>query len=330
MPQRAPAPIFAASFTVALTVGLTACSSVSPGAQRPTPEQTAVAEKPIAALRDSLLTWTDLQPLLAEAAGAAALEEAILDRVLEARLRDANITIPADARGVERESLALALQSDAELLPDQVQTQIDRLRRARGLGPTRFDALLLRNARLRALVRTTNPADVTPTPDQLAQEQQIANGDRYRVRVFFHASQVTCSQVRDEVLSADGPTTPQLLSSRFADAAVRLSTDPSSRAGGLIEAVSAADPAVPEAIRQSLATLQPGDLSPVLVTGRGFGLVLMEARTPAPRQLTAEQVEQRVRARLERLAMERLARECITTSGLSVLDASLAWSWENR
>ncbi len=86
----------------------------------------------------------------------------------------------------------------------------------------------------------------------------------------------------------------------------------------------------PEAIRQSLATLQPGDLSPVLVTGRGFGLVLMEARTPAPRQLTAEQVDQRVRSRLERLAMERLARECVTTSGLSVLDPSLAWSWENR
>jgi DNA topoisomerase-6 subunit A len=76
---------------------------------------------------------------------------------------------------------------------------------------------------------------------------------------------------------------------------------------------------VPEAIRQSLATLQPGDLSPVLVTGRGFALVLMEARTPAPRQLTAEQVDQRVRSRLERLAMERLARECVT-NGLSVLD----------
>lgn len=328
MPQRAPAPI--APIFAALLLGLTACSSVSPSVPRPTPTSTAAADKPIAALRDSLLTWADLQPLLAEAAGAAALEEAILDRVLEARLRDASITIPADARDVERESLALALQSDADLSPDQVQTQIDRLRRARGLGPTRFDALLLRNARLRALVRTATPADITPTPDQLAQEQQIANGDRYRVRVFFNASQVICSQVRDEVLSADGPTTPQLLSSRFADAAVRLSTDPSSRAGGLIDAVSAADPAVPEAIRQSLATLQPGDLSPVLVTGRGFGLVLMEARTPAPRQLTAEQVDQRVRSRLERLAMERLARECVTTSGLSVLDPSLAWSWENR
>lgn len=328
MPQRAPAP--AALIFTTLTFALTACSSVSTNTQRPSPGQATAADKPIAALRDSLLTWADLQPLLAEAAGAAALEEAILDRTLETRLRDASITLPADARDVERESLALALQSDADLSPDQVQTQIDRLRRTRGLGPTRFDALLLRNARLRALVRAATPADITPTSDQLAQEQEIANGDRYRVRVFFNASQVTCSQVRDEVLAADGPTTPQLLSSRFADAAVRLSTDPSSRAGGLIDAVSAADPAVPEAIRQSLATLQPGDLSPVLVTGRGFGLVLMEARTPAPRQLTAEQVGQRVRSRLERLAMERLARECIATSGLSVLDPSLAWSWENR
>jgi hypothetical protein len=285
---------------------------------------------PVAAVKGVLVSWEELRPALAEAAGAVVLEEVVLDRTLAERVASLGAVIGKDAIEAERGALVRAMEADAAMSADEAAVQLDRLKRARGLGPARFDALLARNARLRAVARAEFAGEVTPTPEQLALEERIVNGDRYRVRVFLHPSQAVCAQVRDEVLAASGPSTPAMVSTRFAEAAVRQSTDASSRAGGLIDGVSALDPAVPEAVRGSLATLAPGEVSPVLVTGRGFGLVLMESRSPAPRTASREEVERRLRARLERLAMERLARELIAASGVTVLDPSLSWSWEIR
>ncbi len=314
---------------------IAACSTAQHGQGNARPGSDAGGGRPVAALRGSLLTWNDLHPGLAEAAGAAALEEAVLDRVLAERAAQLAITVDDRSVDAEKQALSHAVETEAAMSADQAATQLERLRRVRGLGPARFDALLLRNARLRAIVRAESPADVTPSPEQIEQEDRIANGERCRVRVFFTPSQATCSRVRDAVLgersgTPTGTDAALLTSARFADAAVRESSDPSARAGGLLDAVSPSDPAVPEAIRRSLGTLQPGEVSPVLVAGNGFALVLMESRFPAGRTVGREELEQRLRTKLERLAMERLAREAVATSGVSVLDPSLAWSWESR
>ncbi|MFO0831758.1 MAG: peptidylprolyl isomerase [Phycisphaerales bacterium] len=321
------------SLPAALLLCALAAGCASPAGTSPDTPAAPRAGKPAAALKGSTIQWEDLQPTLAEVGGGVALEELVLDRTLADRLKSLQIDVTREQIDAERAGLTRALEADASLSPDQAAQQLERLRRTRGLGPARFDALLLRNARLRALARAQAAAEVTPTTEQLAQEERIANGDRFRVRIFSHPSQSTCSQVRESILKDDAantPTTPATTSARFAEAAVRQSTDPSARAGGLLDGISPADPAIPDAIRQSLATLQDGQVSPVLVSGRGFALVLMESRVPPARTLPPQEVEQRLRARLERVAMERLARRLIAESGVTVLDPSLAWSWENR
>lgn len=319
-----------ATLVLLLTPFLSACAANQQGST--IPQGTATSSgKPVVALRGSLLTWDDLHPALAEAAGAVAIEEAVLDLALASQVSQRFLVIDEHSIATERESLARAMESDAGMSPEQASVQLDRVRRARGLGPARFEALLLRNARLRALVRADAVADITPTPEQLTQEDRIVNGERCRVRVLFTPSQATCSRVRDAVLDAvAGTPTPQVLSARFADAAMRESTDLSARAGGLLESVSAADPAIPESIRLALTTMKPGEVSPVLVSGKGFALVLMESRAQASRVIPRDELENRLHTRLERLAMERLARELVATSSVSVLDPSLAWAWENR
>ncbi len=280
-------------------------------------------DKPVAVLRDSMVTWDDLHHTLAEAAGAAALEEVILDRLLDAKAAAGGVRATDEDIAAERERLVARIAGEAGISPDQAQAQVDRVCRSRGLGPKRFSALLARNARLRALSR----GDVTITPEQVDAEEKITNGERSRIRVFMHSSQAVCSAARERVLADDATT--ELIAARFADAAMHESTDTSSSArGGLLESVSPSDPAVPEAIANAITSLAPGQVSPVLVTGQGFALVLLEGRTAPAAVLPRDEVEVRLRSRLERIAMERYAQQLLREAQVTVLDDSLGWSWE--
>jgi hypothetical protein len=100
-----------------------------------------------------------------------------------------------------------------------------------------------------------------------------------------------------------------------------------------MDPVSPSDPGLPPAVRAAIAGMQPGELSPILATERGYTMMLMEDKSAGKGEPKAEdraRVEARVRARKERIAMDRLARQLLGTAKVTVLDSALHWSWEAR
>jgi hypothetical protein len=275
-------------------------------------------------MRGATITWGDLAPALAEVNGAAALEDAVLDRMVALRLQETGIVLGAEDIDREREQLRATLADEAGLDADASEEMLENIRRDRGLGPRRFEALLRRNAGLRALARP----EAAPSDDQIALETRLLTSQRVRARVMASASRTAIESARAEVLA--GSPSFEVVSARFAQRAQQVSTDPTAPLGGLVEGMSADDPAVPQSVREAIRSLSPGAVSDVLQLPTGFGLVLVETRTPPAPAPARDAVEQRVRRRGERVIMQRLARELLRDAGVSVVDDSLAWSWDAR
>lgn len=281
----------------------------------------AWSDTPPALVNGVPLTWHELRPAMIEAGGGVALQEAVLDRLVRAEAQRRGLAISDADIAAEHERLAGSVSRQAALSSADAERVVEDLRRARGLGPQRYRRLLERNALLRRLVADT----VVIREDDLRQVYAIEHGERYRARVIVVGSQAEASRLRQQLLDA-GP----LLALRFADAAARFSADASAARGGLLEPISPADPAYPAVIREALARLTPGELSPILGLDRGCALVLVEERIPAddvPFEEVAEDIRRRVRLREERLAMEALARRLLDEADLVITDSALDWSW---
>lgn len=226
---------------------------------------------------------------------------------------------------LEREHAMLqeSLTRDAGLDPGAAQTALERLRRQRGLGPSGYAALWKRNAALRKLVAE----DVRPDPAEVDRAVTIMAASSVMARVIVLATEREAADVRGGLLGEPGD-----LAERMGRMAVARSLDASARQGGRVGPVSVLADTVPQALRSTLATLGPGELSGVVAVDNGYALVLVETRTQArtPTPEDRAQAERDARARTERLGMERLARRLIEQSRVTVLDESLAWSWAQR
>jgi hypothetical protein len=279
--------------------------------------------KPIALVGERAMTMDDLSAQLAELAGGVALREFALDAALDRELAAANLRVgPADIAR-EREALLANLADESRVSMDQAERLLERVRASRGLGPVRFDQLLVRNAKMRALVRD----DVVITPELLEREVALQTTPRGRIRLFVNSSQREAGAARERVVAAPAG----LRSATFAEEAIARSNDSSAGAGGLVEAVHASDPGVPAAIRAALGTMQAGDISDVLAIEGGFAVVLFEGQAPPamPEGTARSTIERRLRGRLERLAMDALGQRLVRESNIRVLDSSMSWSWEN-
>jgi hypothetical protein len=266
------------------------------------------------------ITWEELHPILAEAAGGVALQEVALDRLLAAETSSKSITIMPDDVAAERRLLIDTLAQEASATPDDAERLLARVRASRGLGEVRFARLLERNARMRKLVAP----GVQISDDEVVQAFEMRHGVKYRTRVIVVPSQGRAVELRRELLTAQGD-----LSARFASAAARYSTDSSAARGGLSEPISPVDPAYPMSVRQSLQDLKAGDLSGAIAVDRGYALVLVEEVTPADGVAIADVaagIRAEVRVRRERLAMDDLARRLLRTANLASMDRSLGWS----
>jgi parvulin-like peptidyl-prolyl isomerase len=164
-----------------------------------------------------------------------------------------------------------------------------------------------------------------PTAAQRDAERALHSGQRFRARILVSPSERSVAQAREQLASLVGSPS---LAGEFAARAMRMSSDPSAARGGLLESISALDPAVPESVRLQLPALGEGQLSPVLATGSGFALVLMEQRL-ASAPLSDAEVEERLTLRLQRIAMESYAQRALMDTGLTVVEPGMAWSWEN-
>lgn len=270
------------------------------------------------------LQVAELDAALMEAAGGLVLEEAVLDAAIAGRLALAGVQVlPAD---IERERLSLveSLRDEAGASDEQAGVLLEGVRRSRGLGPVRFEALLRRNAGLRALVGELPPPEAADVKRAMA----IEFGPRCRARVLTVESPAEANTIRLRLSQVEKP---EHLAVLFAGEAAAHSTDSARNAGGLLVNVSPDEPGVSGALRPALQTLEPGRVSEVLGVERGYSLVLVESRTQGREPTAAERtkVEAKLRQRMARVAMDRLAREMLDEAKPIILDASLRWSWEN-
>lgn len=259
-----------------------------------------------------------------EAAGSVALEEAALDVLVDQELARQGITLAPDASQRELQALIGTLTTQGNVSGDQAGLVLDRLKRDRGLGPKRFEALLMRNARLRALVSP----QVTLTPTELQAALDVEFGPKVRARVLTVPTRDLAADMRTRMAApgADPLTT-------FAKLAALYSIDQSGPSGGVVEPMSPADLSLAPALRQAITDPPLGLLPEAVATSRGFTLVYVEEKMPAQPAPTPDQkarVEAKARRRLERLAMDRLARQLIDQAKITVLDDAVRWSWETR
>lgn len=306
---------------LAATAGCAPTSA--PRTQAAAPAPTRPATTPVAIVAGREITWDELRPALAEAAGAAVLRETVLDGLIDRELSGRGLELsPADV-DAERTILLDSVSQGARLDAAEAQRIIDNLRAQRGLGERRFAAQLRRSAGLRRLVAGT----VTVTDEEVQRAFDLAHGPRLRARALVVADRARAAAVRDELQALP----PERRAAALADLAVKESTDGSAPRGGALDPISPADPTYPAAVRSALDALSPGELSPVIGTERGFAVLLLEGRDPADGttlDAARERLRTQVRLAREREAMDGLATDLLRRAKVTVLDRGVAWSWD--
>ncbi len=287
-------------------------------------------EAPVAIIGEQVLGWSDVGPMLAEAAGGQVLEEIALGAVLKDECTKRNIAIGDAEIRAERTLLAEMLARAAHLPDDEGEGLIQNVRRTRGLGDKRFKGLLERNAALRAMVRAgIGDAPIAITQEDIDTAYDLKYGPRVRARLILVRTEQTMRQVKARLVG--GVT--------FAEVAAELSIDPSNARGGLLDPFSLSDSTYPVAVRKALLNLQPGSTSEAIgVTSgeeTGFAIVKLEENLPAQegapkREAAAKALELEVRTVRERAQMDKLAKKLLRTTTVTPMDASLHWSWEGR
>lgn len=301
------------------TQPLTLSPSADPG---PRVEPGRADDRQAAVIDGQTVAWDRVRPLLVEAGGAAVLGEIALDQAIDRELARRGLSVAPDDAQAEEDAL---LDELASVAPGQTRAEVlDEIRRNRGLGPARYQALLRRNAALRAMVRT----EAAPTETELELARRLAFGPTRRVRLFVSPSEFDAAQTRAD--AAGRPADQRGVA--FAQHCFDASVHPSASRGGLIERFHADDPAYPDVVGDAARALQAGGVSPVLATPAGFAVVLVEAINPGTEATPdeARRVERRVRVRKERLAMERLARDLLSRTRVSPVDPDLARAWRDR
>ncbi|MFG0256354.1 MAG: peptidylprolyl isomerase [Phycisphaerales bacterium JB043] len=274
----------------------------------------------VALIDDTPVRRGDIAAQLSEAAGAQVLEEIVLDTALQKRARARGISIDQDA--LDREHARLVESLREQVGPDSSWTSaalIGELRRARGLGDVRYNALLTRTALLRALSR--DETTITEADVRLAYER--THGTRYDISLI----------TTDDEISGRSALTRLKQGEPFAEVAARLSTHTSGPRGGAIGVITTGDTAVPSVIRETLATLGDTGVSGLLALDVGFAIVRVERVIPGdgtPIDDVRDALEMEAREQEIERRMAQMARQILRQARVTTLDPSLEWSWDNR
>lgn len=278
----------------------------------PEPAATVIDARPAALIDGRSVSWGELRTMLSELAGAEVLREVAIDLAIERELAQSSVIITPELLEAERVLLLETLSDD----PNVAARLLDELRARQGLGPVRFNALMYRNAALRAMVKnrvTVNDAGVRAMFDAV-------HGPKRQARLMI-LSTLPGVQTAMERLEAG---------EFFGDVAVELSNDASATRGGLLEPISRSDGSYPESLRAALWTLKVGDVSRPILLNDQYA-VLMLVRTIDGDEIELADVyrtmERRVRRQQERLLMDQLARDLVQNVSLTIFDDSLNESW---
>jgi foldase protein PrsA len=271
--------------------------------------------KPLAYLNGEPITERALQPRLVEAAGGRVLTELVLGRLVENRLDQAGITLTDKQIEAERKLVLNSLASDE----NQSVVLLNQLRRQRGLGETRFQALLRRNAGLRQLVKD----EVSVNDAAIRKAYKRRYGPRYEGRILVRPRAQQVRRLKGKL--KDGAD--------FATLAARHSTDPSATQGGLLSPISPADATYPKIIRDTLKGLAEGAVSDVIAVEGGYAILKLERKIQArPVKLAdvRDRLKRQVRRRLQRNRMGQLARSMLSEANIVVLNSALSDRWQQH
>lgn len=271
--------------------------------------------RPVALIDGSPIQWSEIRPILLEAAGAAALEELALDRLIAIELARTGRSVSKADIDRERDNLLASLSPDRNI----ATRLLDEVRRRDNLGPKRFEDLLKRNAGLRMLVRD----EVRLSPEALAQAYDMTAGPKRQVRIITISTLTEAERTLDRLRAG----------AAFSDVAADVSTDRSAVRGGLLEPFARSDVSYPQALREAVFSLSPGQLSSPILLDNGYAIALLEREIPATGaslESMRPQLERSVRLAQERLLMDQLARRLLRESRITVIDDDLNESWRRR
>jgi parvulin-like peptidyl-prolyl isomerase len=309
-PAAAPGP---AASGAAVPPAPAASASAPEGSIDPGARSDTGAAGIVALWGDTTITWERIRPILGELAGGAALQEAILDELLERRARERKVEPDEAALANEERTLLGYLDKD----PAKAERLLQEVRSRQGLGPVRWRALLRRNAMLRALVAP----DVEVQEAQVVAAHDAAHGPRRGARVIAVPDLRAAQAAADRIAKGE----------RFEDLAAELSTDPSAARGGLVNAMSRLDPSVPAAVREALWAIgEVGGTSPPVLVSSGYLLVRRGPDMPGDGiaiEAVRADAERAVRLAQERARMDALAQELLRGVDPQVLDEGIASSW---
>lgn len=276
------------------------------------PAATYVDARPAALVDGRGVMWGDLRVPLSEAAGGQVLRDLITDRAVARAAENAGIEIVPQDLQAERQLLLQTLSDD----PDMALRLLDELRRHQGLGPARFNALMQRNAKLRALVRDS----IEVTESAVTRMFETTHGPKRQARLMMLPTLGTAQRALERIEAGEF----------FGEVATSLSTDASAARGGLLEPISRADGSYPEVLRQALWDLSEGEISRPILLHDQYALLMLVDETEADDVELAdvrEDMQRRVRLQRERAAMDRLARELVQNVSVTVFDNALEASW---
>ena len=276
---------------------------------------TFIDARPAALINGKVVQWSELRPLLNEAAGATVLQEVILDRMLADELNRSGVAIHPDEVDRERELFYATLDPD----PDVAVRLARELRARQGLGPRRLDRLLRRNAGLRALVAE----DVVVSEDAVVRTYRILHGPTARARLIVVPTLAAAQAAYNRIKAGDF----------FGEVAVEVSTDVSAARGGMLSPISPDDPTYPEVMRDTLSALKPGEVSSPIFLSRQYALLMLVEQLDGDGVELADErsrIEQQVRLNQERLLMDMEARRLLSQATVTIIDAALQDAWDAR
>jgi len=301
-----------------LSIGpLVACGTTPVSAPSSVPatrtvETTPASTAPVAFLDDRPVRRGDLETALAEYGGGVVLREHLLDLRLSRLAASRGIAVDEAMKAEELDRLLTNLDPDR----DRAVELLAEVRARQGLGEARFDALLARNATLRALVAP----EVRPDEAAIARIHDVRHGPRRRVRVIATRTLAEAETVLRDLDAG----------AAFDEIAYRRSTDPSRAAGGLVPPVTRLDPSWPASFRETVFGLAPGEVStPVLVEDAWVLVACLEEQPGDGTPLAAvrPELERLARLQQERVLMDRLVREVDAGLDPRVLDPTLREAW---
>lgn len=271
--------------------------------------------RPAAIVNGRNVYWRKLRPLLVELSGGQALQEIILDRMLDQALVDADIAIVDEDIARERKLLADTMSPD----PNTAFRLLTELRSRQRLGDVRYAALLRRNAALRALVQR----QLNPTESDLLHTYHLVYGEKRQVRLITLNSLADARDAMDRIRSGEF----------FGDVAVELSTDLSSARGGLLEPISREDQGYPVSFREAIWKLPPGGTSDPFLLDNLYTLIQL-VRVFEKDEVDFEEVRPDLihltRLNQERRLMEQLAGRLLSNVTIHFIDAALRQSFEEN